>query len=100
MLVGNKCDGQYKREVSREEGAAMAREFGCRFLETSAKTSRNVEQLFVDLIKKLRLGEENVDRWNKEGVDPPAPPSQSPAPRIKSIISRAFGAQRGGEDKR
>ena len=54
MLVGNKCDKQYEREVSREEGAALARDFGCEFLETSAKTPTNVERLFVELVRLLR----------------------------------------------
>ena len=54
MLVGNKCDKQYEREVSREEGAALARNFGCDFLETSAKTPTNVERLFVELVRLLR----------------------------------------------
>ncbi|TFY69067.1 hypothetical protein EVJ58_g653 [Rhodofomes roseus] len=54
MLVGNKCDKQYEREVSREEGATLARNFGCEFLETSAKTPTNVERLFVDLVRLLR----------------------------------------------
>lgn len=54
MLVGNKCDKQYEREVSREEGAAMARNFGCEFLETSAKTAQNVERLFIYLVRLLR----------------------------------------------
>ena len=51
MLVGNKCDKQYEREVSREEGAALARQFGCEFLETSAKTAHNVERLFTNLVR-------------------------------------------------
>ena len=55
MLVGNKCDKQYEREVSREEGAALARQFGCQFLETSAKTALNVEQLFMNLVRLLRM---------------------------------------------
>lgn len=54
MLVGNKCDKQYEREVSREEGANMARTFGCEFLETSAKTAQNVELLFTTLVRLLR----------------------------------------------
>lgn len=54
MLVGNKCDKQYEREVSRDEGAALARNFGCEFLETSAKTSHNVEKLFISLVRLLR----------------------------------------------
>ena len=54
VLVGNKCDKTYEREVSREEGAALARSFGCEFLETSAKTSHNVERLFMNLVRALR----------------------------------------------
>jgi GTPase KRas protein len=54
VLVGNKCDKTYEREVSREEGAALARQFGCEFLETSAKTAANVDRLFTDLVRTLR----------------------------------------------
>jgi GTPase KRas protein len=54
MLVGNKCDKTYEREVSREEGAALARQFGCEFLETSAKTAQNVELIFKNLVRSLR----------------------------------------------
>jgi GTPase KRas protein len=60
MLVGSKCDKQYEREVSREEGAAMAHAFGCRFLETSAKTTQNVNELFIDLVRLLRSSKEKV----------------------------------------
>ncbi|KAG2023808.1 Ras protein [Coprinopsis cinerea AmutBmut pab1-1] len=54
MLVGNKCDKTYEREVSRDEGRALARQFGCEFVETSAKTAENVERLFTDLVRALR----------------------------------------------
>ena len=54
MLVGNKCDKTHEREVSEEEGAAMARNFGCNFIETSAKTAQNIEHLFMDLVRALR----------------------------------------------
>jgi len=54
MLVGNKCDKTYEREVSKEEGAALARQFGCPFFETSAKTATNVNELFLDLVRSLR----------------------------------------------
>ncbi|EKM60869.1 uncharacterized protein PHACADRAFT_247072 [Phanerochaete carnosa HHB-10118-sp] len=59
MLVGNKCDKQYEREVSREEGAQLARTFGCEFLETSAKTAYNVERLFTTLVRLLRQTRQN-----------------------------------------
>lgn len=54
MLVGNKCDKTHEREVTKEEGQAMARQFGCEFIETSAKTAQNVERLFVHLVRSLR----------------------------------------------
>ena len=53
VLVGNKCDKTYEREVSREEGANLARKFNCEFLETSAKNAQNVEQLFMNLVRSL-----------------------------------------------
>ncbi|KAJ7169550.1 P-loop containing nucleoside triphosphate hydrolase protein [Mycena filopes] len=54
VLVGNKCDVTDGREVSGEEGAALARDFGCPFLETSAKTAENVELAFATVVRALR----------------------------------------------
>lgn len=54
MLVGNQCDKTYDREVSKEEGAALAHHFGCDFIETSAKTAQNVDRLFMNLVRLLR----------------------------------------------
>lgn len=53
-LVGNKCDDFAEREVSKKEGAALARSFGCTFLETPAKTGQNVEHLFTSMVRNLR----------------------------------------------
>jgi GTPase KRas protein len=54
ILVGNKSDKFSEREVSKDEGMALARDLGCRFLETSAKTAQNVEECFVSVIRDLR----------------------------------------------
>lgn len=43
MLIGNKADLDSRRQVSTEEGERFAKENGLIFLETSAKTSFNVE---------------------------------------------------------
>ena len=45
MLIGNKCDLANRRAVSTEEGEQFAREHGLVFLETSAKTAHNVEEV-------------------------------------------------------
>jgi hypothetical protein len=54
VLVGNKSDKSYEREVSFEEGAALARDIGCEFFETSAKTAQNIDLAFVTLVRALR----------------------------------------------
>ena len=55
ILVGNKSDKTYEREVSKEEGEALARKFGCEFFETSARSSLNVEKSFATLVRRLRV---------------------------------------------
>lgn len=53
MLVGNKVDKDSERFVSTEEGAALAKELGCLFLECSAKTQEKVHQCFEELALKI-----------------------------------------------
>ena len=54
MLVGNKSDRVTEREVSTQEGHALARELGCEFVEASAKNCINVERAFYDVVRLLR----------------------------------------------
>lgn len=53
MLVGNKVDKESDRVVTKKEGIEFAREYGCLFLECSAKTRVNVEQCFEELVLKI-----------------------------------------------
>ncbi|XP_022869122.1 ras-related protein RABC1-like [Olea europaea var. sylvestris] len=53
MLVGNKVDKEDERVVSKKEGIDFAREYGCLFIECSAKTRVNVEQCFEELVLKI-----------------------------------------------
>uniref|UniRef100_A0A6B2LKM7 Uncharacterized protein n=1 Tax=Arcella intermedia TaxID=1963864 RepID=A0A6B2LKM7_9EUKA len=54
VLVANKADLEQMREVSKEQGEALAQEFQCPFFETSAKSRMNVDQVFVEAIREMR----------------------------------------------
>ena len=45
MVLGNKCDMDDKRQVSKEQGERIAREHAIPFLETSAKNNINIEEV-------------------------------------------------------
>ncbi|KAJ2764695.1 GTP-binding protein [Coemansia nantahalensis] len=58
ILIGNKCDVEERRVVSKEMGRALASKFNIGFKETSAKSNINVEEAFLELagdIKKRLL---------------------------------------------
>jgi len=52
-LVGNKSDLAPKRKIKPEDAQAYSDENGILFMETSAKTASNVNELFVAIAKKL-----------------------------------------------
>ncbi|KAJ3695451.1 hypothetical protein LUZ60_000828 [Juncus effusus] len=52
-LVGNKVDLQTKRKVQTEEGMQYAEENGLFFIEASAKSAENVNELFYEVAKRL-----------------------------------------------
>ncbi|XP_055690459.1 ras-related protein Rab-26 isoform X2 [Lutzomyia longipalpis] len=54
MLLGNKSDCGAEREVKKEEGERLAREYNVGFLETSAKTGLNVDLAFLAVARQLK----------------------------------------------
>ncbi len=52
ILVGNKSDLQHKIMVSEKDLKSKALEMNFKYMTTSAKTSANIEDLFIDLSKR------------------------------------------------
>lgn len=46
ILVGNKADLEDLRKVTKEEAGMRAKKWGCQYVETSAKTRQNVEEIY------------------------------------------------------
>lgn len=76
IVVANKCDLEFERQVGMNgtstflshkcgntslisrldnaEGRDLAKHFGCRFIETSAKQRINVDEAFSNLVREIR----------------------------------------------
>ncbi|GMR59155.1 rab-1 [Pristionchus pacificus] len=54
LLVGNKCDLTAKRAVETQAAKEYADQLGIPFLETSAKSSTNVEQAFLTMASEIK----------------------------------------------
>ena len=62
MLVGNKVDLEYQREVSTMEGMALAQIWGCSFVEASAKHCTNVNEVFSEIVREVNLKNSTIGR--------------------------------------
>jgi len=66
MLVGNKID-RAERQVTREEGLVFARKNRMLFVESSAKTSENVINVFEEIVRKII---ETDNLWDRNSYRP------------------------------
>ena len=53
IIIGNKCDKENDRVVSKEEGKILAEQNHCLFFETSAKSNTNIEFAFEQIASKI-----------------------------------------------
>lgn len=60
-LIGNKSDLKDQREVSYEEASEFAEELNLSYLETSALTGENINQMFLEISKEIIESLENLD---------------------------------------
>ena len=75
ILVGNKCDLAHSRQVSMEEAKEIANKYGIKYIETSAKDTINIDDLFIStanylLSKKIGgTGSGKGTQNGKNGID-------------------------------
>jgi len=83
MLVGNKCDLETERLVATDEGRRTAEKWGTGFIESSAKTCKNVHEIFFGLVRL-------IDKWRDNHPnmkpDPNNRQSSSPPPRRFCVL--------------
>ncbi|WVR07062.1 Ras-like protein [Kwoniella sp. DSM 27419] len=65
VVVANKCDLEYERQVQPHEGRDLAKRFGAQCIETSAKQRVNVDEAFIAVVRAIR-------RYQKESGPPQA----------------------------
>lgn len=53
ILVGNKCDLQFEREVTQTDGQQLADIWNVPFLETSAKKRHNINEVFMEAVTQI-----------------------------------------------
>ena len=73
LLVGNKCDRTADRVVTEQQAKDFADELGIPYIETSAKSAKNVEEAFLTMAGKL-IQQRSKDGRNgnaagKKGID-------------------------------
>ncbi|KAI8999196.1 Ras- protein Rap-1A [Gaertneriomyces sp. JEL0708] len=67
VLVGNKCDLEDDRVVSKDQGSSLASQWGsATFLETSARKKINVDEVFFDLVRQINRSLPDKDKKSKD----------------------------------
>ncbi|KAK3598516.1 hypothetical protein CHS0354_001056, partial [Potamilus streckersoni] len=68
IIVGNNCEMNDRRQVSKERGEQLATEYGMKFMEISNRCNINVDEAFFTLARDIK---EKMDRkMEGEGQQP------------------------------
>ena len=90
VLVGNKIDLEDEREVTMEEGKNLAEQYGFFYKETSAKTGKNINELFIELAEHI---------YNKFKEEFPQPNNQNIVIKVEKHQKKKKKNCCGGKSK-
>ncbi|KAL1693210.1 P-loop containing nucleoside triphosphate hydrolase protein [Schizophyllum commune] len=89
ILVANKVDKSEGRQVSKDEGAAYARQMKSLYVEASAKTAEGVKEVFEKLVGKILEAESTA---SSDVASPSSGSGESPS----SSANHASPSKRAG----
>lgn len=69
ILVGNKTDLARLRTVTTVEGRSLAKERGCKFIETSVAINHQLDELLVGIITQIRMKAKVAEKQKKRNSD-------------------------------
>ena len=88
VLVGNKCDLPI-RNVDTAQAREVAKSYGIRFIETSAKTRMGVDDAFYTLVREIR---KDVSQLHKYFIS-----ATSPLVTVESVVQPMGAPIRGSK---
>ena len=70
IIVGNKCDLEEDRVITKEMGEEKAKNFNCPFFETSAKSKVNINEIFQEMLDDIydKIGKQKMEENNDNNV--------------------------------
>ena len=66
IIIGNMCDGEDNREISKKEGEELAQNYNYHFYESSNKLGINIEEPIIDLVEQIlkkRYGDKDKNNY-------------------------------------
>ena len=95
MVVGTKSDLEDKREVSTQEAKNFASKFeDCLYMEVSAKTNVNVNEIFQTLLQQILIAEKNKPPPSEEPEE-----EEQPEPAAQAAPQPSTSSGKGKKDK-
>jgi len=68
IVVGNKCDLEDQRLIPRKEAESLCKNINAEYIEASARTNTNIEEIFHSLVRQIVSQMPNQIKKNKKCV--------------------------------